>query len=167
MIAYLRANWKQLAGVAVAAAALGWFAHRPAQPAVHLLEHQHYEDDLAELVQVHKVEGPERVVERWKVTPGPGCSSPAEEHERVTERGPVVTDSATARAEHQVTDAKLDLTVTPAPRPGWQLQVGLEDVLGPRTLRLAARRRIFGPFWAEAAVQPATRALGVGLAVEW
>jgi hypothetical protein len=31
VIAYLRANWKQLAGVAVAAAALGWFAHRPAQ----------------------------------------------------------------------------------------------------------------------------------------
>lgn len=158
-----------IAAVAIALAGFagGWLAHRPPQPAVHLEDHSHYEDDLAELVQIHQVAGPERVVVRRYAVPAAGCAQGAVVEESTTERGTVTTDTGTKREEHQVADRKLDLTVTPQPRPGWAVGVGLEDVLHGGQVRVAVRRRLLGPFWAEAAVQPATRALGVGLSVEW
>lgn len=61
----------------------------------------------------------------------------------------------------------LDLTIAPPALPRWAVQVGVEDVLGARGLRLAGRMKVFGPFWAEVSAVPASKSLGVGLAVEW
>ena len=42
-------------------------------------------------------QGPVRIVEKWKTTPGPDCSSPAEEHERDHHLDPIITPQPQAR----------------------------------------------------------------------
>jgi hypothetical protein len=64
-------------------------------------------------------------------------------------------------------DRHLELTVAPQPQPGWAVQAGMEDLLGDRRVRLAARRRLFGPLWAEFSVTPAHLGIGLAVAAEW
>ena len=95
--------------------------------------------------------------------------------------GPITTDLREKKVEaedHQVRDR---LTITPASRPGWAFQVGTEDLFSLNSvrmaeeLRLATRRRLFGPAWAEVSTKPLRRCddrrwcptAGVALSLEW
>lgn len=87
--------------------------------------------------------------------------------EVVVERhDPTVIETHSHDMEQVAEDRHLDLTVAPQSFPGWALQVGVEG-LQARTLRLAARRRLFGPLWVEVSAVPAQRSLGVAASVEW
>jgi hypothetical protein len=85
----------------------------------------------------------------------------------VERHDPTVIESHSHYVEQATEDHHLELTVTPAAAPGWALQLGFEDVLAARTLRLAARRHLFGPLWVELSAVPMQRSLGVAAAVEW
>jgi hypothetical protein len=159
---FLAAHWKAMLLAGAFGAVAAWLLKPNPQPAVSLKEEAHKTSDVT--AEVHKEEGPTRTTERRFARTCPGQPAVVV-RETITERGPVSTE--TTRVGHATEDRKLDLTITPPARPGWQIQAGLEDVLHEKTLRLAARRRLFGPFWAEVAVQPATRSLGAGLAVEF
>jgi hypothetical protein len=64
-------------------------------------------------------------------------------------------------------DRHLELTVAPAASTGLGGAGGVEDLLGDRRVRLAARRRLFGPLWAEFSVTPAHLGIGLAVAAEW
>jgi hypothetical protein len=80
--------------------------------------------------------------------------------------GPTVIDTHAMLQEQATEDRHLDLTIKPA-AAGWQVQLGVEDVLRARTLRLAGRMRVFGPLWVELSAVPAQRSIGVAAAMEW
>lgn len=87
--------------------------------------------------------------------------------EMVVERhDPTVIETHSHDVEQVTSDRRLDLTITPSAAPGWALQVGIEG-LQARTVRVAARRRLFGPLWVELSAVPAQRSIGVAAAVEW
>jgi hypothetical protein len=164
---------------------LGWALHRPPAPAVHeqIEERAVVAQKTASDTTVHA--GPEREVidEKFACPAAPRTSAEipgqvvlpqlaaAEPQlvERVTtiDRGEVVTEIKAAADTVATEDRHLELTIQPQAAPGWALQVGFEDVLAARTLRLAARRHLFGPLWVELSAMPMQRSLGVAAAVEW
>jgi len=86
----------------------------------------------------------------------------------IEEDAPSTTETKAATESVATEDRHLELTITPpVNKPGWALQLGFEDVLHARSLRLAARRRLFGPVWLELSAVPVSRSLGVAAAVEW
>lgn len=84
----------------------------------------------------------------------------------VERHDPTVIATHSTEQVQATEDRHLDLTVSPPPQPGWAVQVGIEG-LQARTLRLAARRRLFGPLWVELSAVPISRSVGVAAAVEW
>ena len=194
-LAFVRAHWQIFAVAAVfgSGVAAGRYS-RPPAPAVHEVLDAHAKVDEAQKLDEHKVEGPETItktVEEFEVNPPRGLPSqngsavmvltgpdsprnvPAatvlvKRTVTVTQRGPEVVDIHRAAEQHLVTDQHLDLTITPpAPRPGWAVEVGLEDALGARALRLEVRRHLLGPFWVGLSATPARRSIGIAAAVEW
>lgn len=187
-LAWVKAHWKALlvaAGLALAFGA-GWAARgTPPAPAVTLKQDTAAQSASASQTDRHKAEGPVQIVTQTvtkylpatctaSVTPGVAQGATftpelAEVDTTTTEtRGPVVTDTHELEHTTEATSSHLDLTVTPpAARPGWQVGVGIEDALGARPLRLSVRRRLFGPFWVEAAAVPMRAQLGVGAAIEF
>jgi hypothetical protein len=134
---------------------------------------------------VERVEGPVRIVERWRTAsapapaPAPGCAPcPAcDEHERIEERGPITTDtgptttSKTAEAKgasSSRTEERLVVTPPPPqPRPSWAVFGGAVVDGGGLGWQVGAAHRLLGPIWVEAAVQPAAVRASAGLRVEF
>lgn len=81
--------------------------------------------------------------------------------------GPITTDLREKKVEADDHQVRERLTITPASRPGWALQVGIDDPIGARDLRLELRRRLFGPFWVGVAAAPMRLKVGASLSVEW
>lgn len=186
---FLRDHWRLCAELVLLLALAGttWSAfHREPAPAVHEVLDEHKADDKKADTEQHADVG------GWTATTyyfGAGDKHPAGSPEgqgttassvapavpdtghlveMVVERhDPTVIDTHAITQEHATEDRHLDLTVTPQAAPGWALQVGFEDVLAARTLRLAARRRLFGPLWVELSAMPMQRSLGVAVAVQW
>jgi hypothetical protein len=173
-------RWAAIAGIALAALAGAFWAGRATapHPAVHEVASATATIATAKATQTHQDAAPvdvDRKVTRY----APACPARAGEPTRppvvasVTEehvhRGEVVTETRSAEATRATEQTHLDLTVTPAAAPGWAVSVGVDDALGARQLRLALRRRIFGPFAVEVAAVPARgmAGLGAGVAVEF
>jgi hypothetical protein len=164
-------------------------------PAVAKVEDDHQAKDVDAKKDTLKQEGPKRIVKlnfdpapnrpdekdapadlcRPVVVPGLGevQAPPGERLESVTieDDGASSSETKAATETHATEDRHLDLKITPAAiAPADQryaLQAGLEDVLHARTLRLAGRLRVVGPLWAELAVTPASRGVGVAASVQW
>jgi|GEM_PF-5407581 len=138
----------------------------PPAPAVAKIVH----DEKASTTTDNK--GPtERIVTKYETrtvqVPVPGPPGPIV-YRTVTEQVPVERIVEREGPERIVTQAVVEhassLTITPPPPPaipGWALQVGFEDVLVSRSLRVAVRRRLFGQLWIEASAVPAQRSLGL------
>jgi hypothetical protein len=96
----------------------------------------------------------------------PVVASVTEEH---VHRGEVVTETRSAEAARATEERHLDLTVTPAAAARMGRVGGMDDPLGARQVRIALRRRLFGPFAVEVAAVPARgmAGLGAGLSVEF
>lgn len=182
----LRAHWPLGAALALGVL-LGWMLFHPRAPAVHEKIDEHLASAKAKQVdkdtatETTRDAGPTRKV---VLDFDPHCPPaapvrageplpPSVIRQTIIETGPtqVVTRAATeVRATEQVQtteDRHLDLQIQPPAASRWAVQAGLDDVLHARTLRLAGRMRVVGPFWAELAVSPGTRSVGAALAVEW
>lgn len=177
-----------LVGVVVAAFFAGRFSAR--QPSVHQVATETAKADAKATTDTSSTTQSERITDTWFAV-GPGFETPVmpdkEEpvvaanfcrpivvpgedriiRQTVTERGPTTTETHAQSEQHQEQASKLELTLQPQGTPGWAVQVGLDDVLAARTLRLAARRRLFGQLWVEVAAVPSGRQLGVGIAYEF
>jgi hypothetical protein len=163
-----------------------WTAPRPA---VHAIESEHRTEAQAAAEDRAAVYGP---LDAHIVVGGcatPGQAPQPNEAPRVRQRPPQTLPEAladlppgsvvdlhqdssmeqthTVEAQASTEDRHLDLTVKPQDAPGWAAQVGIEDALGARPVRLALRRRLFGPFWVEVSGIPSRQQLGVAGAVEW
>lgn len=166
-----------LAGL-FAGAVVGWRLHPDPPPGVDLAVALRAASSWRERATATRVEGPVRVVERWRTLaapappPAPGCAPcPAcEEHERVEERGPVTTTQATERAQETRVEQVVREVVRPAPHASWALSGGLQLLPDVRA-EVGLEHRLLGPVWARAwALQPLRAdlpAVGVGLRVEW
>lgn len=186
MTALLRAHWP-LGAALLLGVLLGWLLFHPRAPAVHEKIDEHLTATKAKQVdkdtatETTKDAGPTRKVVLDFDPQCPPASPvragdplpPSILRQTIIETGPtqVVTRAATevhATELQQVEqDRHLELTIQPPVQTRWAVQAGLDDVLGARTLRLAGRMRVVGPFWAELAVSPGTRSVGAALAVEW
>lgn len=173
------ARWALVVALALSAgAALGWHLHPDPAPGVDLRAAYEAARSWRSQSTEQRTEGPVRVVERWRTVaaptppPRPGCDPcPAcEEHERVIERGPVTTTTATQTAAEERIREVVREVVTPAPRPGWAALLGLQ-VLPDQRIEVGIERRLFGPVWVRGwALQPiavAAPAVGLGLRVEF
>lgn len=173
-------------------AVLGWRLHPDPSPGVDLTAAYRAAASWRSTITEHvvagpvvRVEGPTRIVERWRTAsapappPAPGCAPcPAcDEHERIEERGPITTDtgptttSKTAEAKgasSSRTEERLVVTPPPPqPRPSWAVSGGVvasKDGIG---WQAGAGKRLLGPVWLEATVQPTAPAATLGLRVEW
>ena len=166
----------ELAALAIAFAG-GWWASPSPAPAIAEKLDTHAASDARSAVDTKKTEGPKAVI-RYILRPGatvylpgppgsplPGPPPTADVAEvDVESDGPVVTESHATAEQHAATDTHLALTIAPTVRPGWELQLGIEDVLAAREVRLAARRRLFGDLWVEVSAKPAQRQIGVAAA---
>lgn len=116
------------------------------------------------------VEGPVRVVTRWRDAPAaPGCP-PVQEVERTEERGPVTsersedTSGSTARVD-VTADAKVTEKVTDYRRPSVALELGArwspKDLdLTPDRIDAAVGKRIAGPLWLAVTADVETKKAG-------
>jgi hypothetical protein len=157
--------------------AVGYAAHR-SPPSLHEKQDKAKQESTAKATQTRQDAAPVDV-DRRTTRYAPVCPAQAGEPTRppvvasVTEehvhRGEVVTETRSAEAAHETEQTHLDLTVTPTSPPGWAVSVGVDDPLGARQVRIALRRRLFGPFAVEVAAVPARGLSGVGaaLAVEF
>jgi hypothetical protein len=122
---------------------------------------------------VRTVAGPERVVERWRTSAPPPVQPPGclpcpacEEHERVIERGPVVTEESHDVASHAETHAAASSVTTPTLPPGWSLGAAAMVSRGGLGWQAGIGRRMLGPVWLE--VQASTvPSASVGVRVEF
>lgn len=85
----------------------------------------------------------------------------------VEKHDPTVIASHSSEMVQASDDRNLELKVTPAPAPGWALQVGAEDLFGARAVRVAGRRRLFGGLWVEVSVLPTHGTFGAAVSYEF
>jgi hypothetical protein len=187
----LRAHWPLVASL-VLGVAIGWILFHPRQAAVHENVDERAQVTTATAVEQREDVGgwsrttyemansaavqPEGAVRYGPSIPptgtvtssvAPAVPETGQLLRVIVERHDptVIATHATEQVEAEQ-DRHLELTVSPPTQPGWAVQVGVEG-LEARTLRLAARRRLFGPFWVELSAVPISRSVGVAAAVEW
>lgn len=177
---WLRANWPALVlGLAVGAS-VAWLLRPAPQPAVEAREQRTREAHGQSTTDSHASRGPVDVKRKWTLygpqgaprlptLPGGSPSAPAKPGaapcpvvavlEEEEHRGPEATDVHATEQHEAKSDERRELKLTPSIPPAWSLQVGVEDLLGSRDLRVAVRYRLggFGPcvnLWAEGSVKP-------------